>query len=155
MPLALTANKQGRVAGGNIAGDSISFAGVVGTAVLKVFDLEVGRTGLTEIDANNEGINYITSVIEHSSRAHYYPGATKVTIKLTADKKTGRLLGAQAAGGEGVALRINVLATAITGKMTAADLAEIDMGYAPPFNPVYDPVIIAAEELRKNMENTR
>ena len=153
MPLALTANKQGRVAGENIAGENVSFAGIIGSAVFKVFDLEVGRTGLSEKDAVNESIGYIANVIEHFSRAPYYPGAAKLTIKLIADKKTGRILGAQAVGKEGVSHRINILASAITAKMTAGDVAQIDLGYAPPFNPVFDAVLIAAEELRKKLDD--
>jgi NADPH-dependent 2,4-dienoyl-CoA reductase/sulfur reductase-like enzyme len=95
----------------------------------------------------NEGIDYITKVAEHISRAHYYPGASKIRIKLIADRKTGVLLGAQMVGKEGVAHRIDVFATAITAKMTAYQIGNLDLGYAPPFAPVYDPILISANEL--------
>jgi NADPH-dependent 2,4-dienoyl-CoA reductase/sulfur reductase-like enzyme len=153
IPLGTTANRQGRVAGENIAGGDVSFPGIIGTAVFKVFDLEVGRTGITEKEAANEGIDYISKVIEHISRAHYYPGASEIRIKLIANKKTGVLLGAQLVGREGVAKRADVLATAITAKMTAHEIRNLDLGYAPPFAPVYDPIIIAADELQKNMSD--
>ena len=153
IPLGTTANKQGRVAGENIAGGNVSFAGIVGTAVFKVFDLEVGRTGITEKEAVNEGINCRSKVIEHISRAHYYPGASKIRIKLIADRKTGVLLGAQLVGREGVAKRTDVLATAITAKMTAHEIRNLDLGYAPPFAPVYDPIIISADELQKDISD--
>jgi NADPH-dependent 2,4-dienoyl-CoA reductase/sulfur reductase-like enzyme len=151
IPLGTTANKQGRVAGQNIAGGDVSFAGIIGTAVFKVFDLEVGRTGITEKEAVNEGIIFRSKVIEHVSRAHYYPGASKIRIKLITSKETGILLGAQLVGREGVAKRTDVLATAITAEMTANDIRNLDLGYAPPFAPVYDPVIIAADELHKDI----
>jgi NADPH-dependent 2,4-dienoyl-CoA reductase/sulfur reductase-like enzyme len=159
MPLGTTANKQGRVAGGNMAGGNIAggnlaggnaaFAGIIGTSVFKVFDLEVGRTGITEKEAKREGLNYISNTIEQSSRAHYYPGAAGIRIKLLAERQTGRLLGAQLVGKEGVSKRVDVFATAITAGMTAHDVENLDLGYAPPFAPVYDPVLIAASELQK------
>jgi NADPH-dependent 2,4-dienoyl-CoA reductase/sulfur reductase-like enzyme len=149
IPLGTTANKQGRVAGENIAGGDSIFPGIVGTATFKVFDLEVGRTGITEKEALNEGIEYSTKVIEHISRAHYYPGASKIRIKLMANSKTGVLLGAQMVGKEGVSQRIDVFATAITAKMTAQEIGDLDLGYAPPFAPVYDPILISANELQK------
>jgi NADPH-dependent 2,4-dienoyl-CoA reductase/sulfur reductase-like enzyme len=151
MPLGTTANKQGKVAGENVAGGNASFSGIVGTAVFKVFDLEVGRTGITEKEAGTEGINCVSNVVEHTSKAHYYPGVSTIRIKLVADKKTGRLLGAQMVGAEGVSKRIDVFATAITAKMTAQEIASLDLGYAPPFAPVYDPILIAAEQLNKRI----
>jgi NADPH-dependent 2,4-dienoyl-CoA reductase/sulfur reductase-like enzyme len=123
----------------------------VGTAIFKVFDLEVGRTGITEKEARVEGIDYVANVIEHDSRAPYYPGASKIRVKLLADKKTGRILGAQMVGREGVAKRIDVFATAITVKMTAREMRDLDLGYAPPFSPPYDPILIAADELQKKL----
>ncbi len=152
IPLATTANKQGRVAGENIAGGEVSFPGIVGTAIFKVFDLEVGRTGITEKEAKVEGIDYVSNVIEHGSRAPYYPGVSPIRIKLLADKKTGRLLGAQMVGREGVSKRIDVFATALTVKMTAHDMRNLDLGYAPPFSPPYDPILIAADELHKKLQ---
>ena len=155
MPLGTTANKQGRVAGENMAGGNAQFAGVVGTSVFKVFDLEVGRTGLTEKDARGEGIDYVANVIEQSSRANYYPGVTQIRIKLIADKETGQILGAQMVGREGVSKRLDVFATALSAKMTVREIANLDLSYAPPFAPVYDPILIASSELLKKFEGDR
>ena len=151
IPLGTTANKQGRVAGENIAGGQATFKGIVGTAVFKTFNLEVGRTGITEKEAITEGISYAGNVVEHISRARYYPGVSKIFIKLVADRKTGRLLGAQMAGIEGISKRVDVFAAAITAGMSVERIAELDLGYAPPFGPVYDPVLIAAGELQKKV----
>jgi NADPH-dependent 2,4-dienoyl-CoA reductase/sulfur reductase-like enzyme len=152
IPLGTTANKQGRVAGENIAGGSASFPGIVGTAIFKVFDLEVGRTGITEKEARAEGMDYAANVVEHGSRAPYYPGVSKIRVKLVADRSTGRLLGAQMVGREGVSKRIDVFATAITAKMSVHEIRDLDLGYAPPFAPPYDPVLIAADELQKKLQ---
>jgi len=151
LPLGTTANKQGRVAGENIAGGDATFKGIVGTSVFKTFDLEVGRTGITEKEAISEHIDYVTNVIEHISRAHYYPGVSKILVKLVADGKTGRLLGAQMAGREGVGKRIDIFATAITAGMSVEEITELDLGYAPPFGPVNDPVLVAAQQLQKKV----
>jgi NADPH-dependent 2,4-dienoyl-CoA reductase/sulfur reductase-like enzyme len=151
IPLGTTANKQGRVAGENIAGGNSSFAGIVGTAVFKTFSLGVGRTGITEREAKAEGIDYVSNMIEHVSRAFYYPGSSPIKIKLIADKKTGVLLGAQLVGPEGIAKRLDVFATAITARMTVDQVGNLDLSYAPPFAPVYDPIIIAATELQKKL----
>jgi len=155
MPLGTTANKQGRVAGENMAGGDAKFIGVVGTSVFKVLGLEVGRTGLTEKDAMREGKDFVSNVIEHNSRAHYYPGAAKIRVKLIADKSSKQLLGAQMVGREGVSKRIDIYATALSAKMTIDEIANLDLGYAPPFAPVYDPVLIAGSELLKKFESIR
>ena len=155
MPLGTTANKQGRVAGENMAGGNAQFAGVVGTSVFKVFGLEVGRTGLTEKDAKGEGIDCVANVIEQSSRANYYPGVTQIRVKLVADKETGQILGAQMVGREGVSKRLDVFATALTAKMAVREIANLDLSYAPPFAPVYDPILIASSELLKKFEGDR
>ncbi|HEX7364455.1 MAG TPA: FAD-dependent oxidoreductase [Dehalococcoidia bacterium] len=154
IPLGTTANKQGRVAGENAAGGNATFGGIVGTAIFKTFDLEVGRTGITEKEARAEGIDCVSNVIQHSSRAFYYPGRSDITVKLVAEKKTGLLLGAQMAGHEGVAKRTDVLATAITVGMTVSQIENLDLGYAPPLSPVYDPVLVAASELGKKLPRT-
>jgi len=151
VPLGTTANKQGRVAGENIAGGDAAFKGIVGTSVFKTFDLEVGRTGITEKEAMSEHMDYVANVIEHISRAHYYPGVSRILVKLVADRKTGRLLGAQMAGTEGVSKRVDVFATAITARMSVDEITELDLGYAPPFGPVNDPVLVAAEQLQKQV----
>jgi len=129
--------------------------GIVGTAIFKVFDLEVARTGITEKEAKVEGIEYVANIIEHGSTAPYYPGVTPIRVKLLADKKTGRLLGAQIVGREGVAKRIDVFATAITVKMTAHEMRDLDPGYAPHFSPPYDPSLIPADELEKKLPDKR
>jgi NADPH-dependent 2,4-dienoyl-CoA reductase/sulfur reductase-like enzyme len=151
IPLGTTANKQGKVAGENIAGGNASFAGIVGTAVFKTFSLGVGRTGITEKEAKTEGFDYVSNMVEHVSRAFYYPGSSPVKIKLIADKKTGVLLGAQLVGPEGIAKRLDVFATAITARLTVDQVGNLDLSYAPPFAPVYDPIIIAATELEKKL----
>ncbi|HDH96584.1 MAG TPA: NADH oxidase, partial [Proteobacteria bacterium] len=152
IPLGDTANKQGRVAGANMAGEELIFPGVVGTAVFKVFDLEVARTGLTEAQAKSEGFDAGTAVINASSRAHYYPGGSRMRIKLVFDKTSGRLLGAHMAGKEGVAKRIDVFAAALHARMTVDEVAFLDLAYAPPFAPVWDPVLVAAQVARKGVK---
>jgi NADPH-dependent 2,4-dienoyl-CoA reductase/sulfur reductase-like enzyme len=145
LPLGDTANQQGRVAGTNIAGGQASFPGVVGTSVFKVFDLAVGRTGLTKREAEQEDFNCFSSKITASSRAFYYPGGQPITIKLIVDSVTGKLLGAQLVGKEGVSQRLNVLATVIHRQGTVQELQYFDFGYAPPYAPVWDPVLTAAK----------
>jgi NADPH-dependent 2,4-dienoyl-CoA reductase/sulfur reductase-like enzyme len=152
IPLGTTANKQGKVAGENAAGGNAVFKGIVGTAVFKVFDLEVARTGLSEKQAKSEGFDYVSTVIEHGSRAHYYPGGSKIRVKLIADRKTGRLLGAEMVGRDGVAKRIDVFATALHARLTIDEIGQLDLSYAPPFAPVWDPVLIAANDLEKKIK---
>ncbi len=142
--LGTHANKQGRVAGTNIAGGDAAFAGVLGTAITKFRNLEIGRTGLTEAEAGAAGFDAIGVTTEASSRAHYYPGAQPMRIKIVAERRTGRLLGAQIVGGEGAGKRIDVLATALWNDMTVEAVAGMDLSYAPPFSPVSDPVLLAA-----------
>ncbi len=147
MALGTVANKQGLVAGTNIAGGKATFPGVVGTAVSKICAVEVARTGLQEKEAQYHGYDYASATIEAKTRAGYYPGAGTITVKLLAEKVTGRLLGGQIVGMEGAAKRIDTLATALTGGMTAAELVDLDLSYAPPFSPVWDPLQTAARQL--------
>jgi NADPH-dependent 2,4-dienoyl-CoA reductase/sulfur reductase-like enzyme len=142
--LGTHANKQGRVAGSVIGGRPARFAGVLGTAMTKVGDLEVARTGLCTTQAEDGGYDYRTEVIESSTRAGYYPGAAPIAVKLITERGSGLLLGAQVVGGPGSGKRIDVLATAIWAGMTAETLAGSDLSYAPPFSPTYDPVVVAA-----------
>jgi NADPH-dependent 2,4-dienoyl-CoA reductase/sulfur reductase-like enzyme len=142
--LGTHANKQGRIAGSVIGGRAARFAGVLGTAVTKVGDLEIGRTGLCTTQAEDNGYDYSTETIDATTRAGYYPGAEKITIKLLSERGSGLLLGAQVVGGPGSGKRIDVLATAIWAGMTAEELAGSDLSYAPPFSPTYDPVAVAA-----------
>jgi NADPH-dependent 2,4-dienoyl-CoA reductase/sulfur reductase-like enzyme len=142
--LGTHANKQGRVAGSVIGGRAARFAGVLGTAMTKVGDLEVARTGLCTTQAEDGGFDFKTELIESSTRAGYYPGAAEIAIKLITERGSGLLLGAQVVGGPGSGKRIDVLATATWAGMTAEELAGADLSYAPPFSPTYDPVVVAA-----------
>lgn len=145
--LGTVANKHGLIAGENISGGNAEFTGVVGTAITKVKDLEISRTGLNEKELKDLGIPYKTSSVISSTLPGYYPGAGEINVKLLVEKLSGRLLGGQIVGKQGAAKRIDVLATAITARMTARDLAFLDLSYAPPFSPVWDPLQIAARSL--------
>lgn len=146
IPLGTHANKQGRVAGINIGGGYATFPGVIGTAVTKVCDLEVARTGLLEEEAADSGYAFVTASVESTSRAGYYPGAAPMTVKLIAEKRTGLLLGAQIVGRTEAAKRIDALAIAIWNRMTVEGMTSLDLSYAPPYAPVWDPVLIAARK---------
>ena len=151
IPLGTTANKQGKIAGENAVGGSARFGGIAGTNVAKVFDLEVAQTGLTLAGAAKEGFEAESVKIRSTSRARAYPGASPVHVKLVFEPATGRLLGGQIIGREGAAKRIDTVAAALHAKMTVEDLAGIDMSYAPPFSPVWDPVIVAAAQAVKKV----
>lgn len=142
--LGTHANKQGRTAGTNLGGGDATFGGVLGTAITRVGDVEVARTGLNEREAAAAGIEFVTATNTASSRAQYFPGSSPVTVKLVAERRTGRLLGGQIVGGEGAGKRIDVVATALWNEMTVEELGGIDLAYAPPFSPVWDPVLLAA-----------
>lgn len=146
IPLGTHANKQGRVAGINIGGGYATFPGVIGTAVIKVCDLEVGRTGLREQDAAAAGFEFVSVITESTNRAGYFPGSRPMTVKLIAERPTGRLLGAQIVGWSEAAKRIDALAVALWNGMTVDDMTALDLGYAPPYSPVWDPVLIAARK---------
>ncbi len=143
VPLGPAANKTGRVAGTVAAGGDARFRGIVGTAVVKVFDLAVARTGLTLTEAVAHGLHAVATDTQGKSRAKYYPGSQPVTVRLVHDGL--RLLGAQLVGTDGVAKRIDVVATALHAGLTVEDLADLDLSYAPPYAPVYEPVILAAQ----------
>ncbi len=144
-PMGSTANKQGRVIGDNLFGGGEKFRGVLGTVVVKVLDMNVGKTGLTERDAKRLGYEYVTAMVGGHDRPHYMPGAKLITVKLIAEAATGRVLGAQAFGEGEVAKRIDVVATAITLGGTINDLIDIDLAYAPPYNSPIDNVAVAAQ----------
>ena len=150
-PLGDIANKQGWVAGENAAGGNIIYPGALGSWSFKCFEMEVGATGLLASDAKRLGYDVFTNVIEHRSRTHAQPGSKKIIVKLVADKKTHKLLGAQLAGREGAALRINSVAVALYNQMTVDELANVDFAYAPPFSPVIDPILIAARDAVKSI----
>ncbi|MER6190077.1 FAD-dependent oxidoreductase [Streptomyces cyaneofuscatus] len=144
--LGTHANKHGQVIGSNVGGGYGTFPGVVGTAVSKVCDLEIARTGLREKDARAVGLRFVTATIESTQRAGYYPGAKPMTVKMIAELRTGRLLGVQIVGREGAAKRVDVAAVALTAGMTVEQMTALDLGYAPPFSPVWDPVLVAARK---------
>jgi NADPH-dependent 2,4-dienoyl-CoA reductase/sulfur reductase-like enzyme len=149
VPLALTANRAGRAIGQTVAGAPTQTGGIAGTAVLKAFDLEVARTGIVDEERAREvGFDPVSVAIDAESRAHYYPGGSPITIEMVADRGTGRLLGAAMVGREGVAKRIDTVATALDARMTLAEVETLDLSYAPPFSPVWDPVLTAAKVLR-------
>ncbi len=150
IPMATTANKQGRVAGLQVAGVTAeSFKGALGSQFLRVCDLQVGKTGFNSRDAEKHGINTYDGTIEWRSKPGYCPGNTMVKVKLTVNADTGVIIGGEIGGFDGAVLRINTLATAITSKMKLEDLAYLDTGYAPPFSTVWDPVVAAAQSLLK------
>ncbi len=142
--LGTHANKQGRVAGINVSGGDLRFPGVIGTAVTKVGHIEIGRTGLTMTEAAEAGYDAVAAKITAGSRAHYYPDGAPMTVKIVSEKGTGRMLGAQIVGGPEAAKRIDTLAIAIWNEMTVDDFSQTDLGYAPPFSPVWDPILTAA-----------
>ncbi|MFF3462268.1 FAD-dependent oxidoreductase [Streptomyces sp. NPDC001984] len=152
--LGTHANKHGQVIGMNVGGGYATFPGVVGTAVSKVCDLEIARTGLREKDARRVGLQYETVTIESTTRAGYYPGASLMTVKMLAERRTGRLLGVQIVGREGAAKRVDIAAVALTARMTVEEMTTLDLGYAPPFSPVWDPVLVAARKAATKVRAT-
>lgn len=144
LPLAGPANRQGRIAASNALGRDMRYAGALGTSVVKVFDATAGSTGLTEKAAREAGFDVGVAIVHKEHHAGYYPGAKELTLQLVYDRKTARLLGGQAFGHEGADKRIDVLATALQGKLTLHDLAEVDLAYAPPYSSANDPVNLAA-----------
>jgi NADPH-dependent 2,4-dienoyl-CoA reductase/sulfur reductase-like enzyme len=148
LPLGTTANKAGRVAGSNAAGARERFEGIVGTSVVRVAGLGVAATGFSAQQARREGFSPVEVVIEDRARPKYFFGK-KVAIQLVADRGTRRLLGAAIAGDEDVVGRINVVATALQGRMKVEDLCDLDLAYAPPYAVVTDPLLTAARQLQK------
>lgn len=143
IPLAGPANKQGRIAADNICGLQSTFGGTQGSAILKVFDMTVATTGVNEKTAQRLGLDYDKSFTSSASHASYYPGAVNMSIKTVFDKNSGKILGAQITGYDGVDKRCDVIATAIRAGMTAYDLAKLELCYAPPFSSAKDPVNMA------------
>ena len=147
-PIGSTANKHGRVIGTNITGSCETFHGVLGTAIAKIFDYNVGRVGLSESQAREAGYEVITCLVPGPEYASYYPAGKRILVKLVADKSNSRLLGGQVVGLGDVAKRIDVLATALTFHASADDMAQIDLAYAPPYNSAMDPLHHAANIIR-------
>jgi NADPH-dependent 2,4-dienoyl-CoA reductase/sulfur reductase-like enzyme len=151
-PLGTTANKQGRVAGENAGGGNAKFPGVVGTLATKVFSLEVAKTGLSLQQARANGFQPDSVTLTSSSRAGYFHGKP-ILLKLVWERSSGRVLGCQMAGQEGVAKRIDVVALALQARMTVEDLLHSDLSYAPPFAPVWEAILIAAHEAQKKLHS--
>jgi NADPH-dependent 2,4-dienoyl-CoA reductase/sulfur reductase-like enzyme len=150
--LGTIANKQGRVCGINIGGGYATFPGVLGTAVSKVCEVEVARTGLSEAELADLGLEWEQTVVDSTTRAYYFPGAAPIRTKALAERRSGRLLGAQIVGKEGAAKRIDVFATALWNGMTVDEMVNMDLSYAPPFSPVWDPVLIATRKLSEQVD---
>jgi NADPH-dependent 2,4-dienoyl-CoA reductase/sulfur reductase-like enzyme len=151
IPLALRANRAGWAVADNVCGKPTELQGVAGTAVFKVFNLQVARTGLSTEESRRFGFAVEDVTIKSSSRAHNHPGAQPIWVQLAGDKKTGRMLGAQLVGSESAAHRINAAVVALHNRMTVADFVQTDLAYAPPFGPVWDPLLTAANQLLKRL----
>ncbi|MFZ7102662.1 MAG: FAD-dependent oxidoreductase [Peptococcaceae bacterium] len=158
IPLAGPANKQGRIIGANVVGGKKYFKGVLGTSIVKAGELTAAKTGIGEKEAQEHGFSYFVSYTPALDHAGYYPGARHMLIKLVIEEHSGRILGAQIIGWQGVDKRIDVLATAIYADLTVEDLENLDLAYAPPYSSAKDPVIIAgfvaANILRGEIELT-
>ena len=140
IPLGTTANKQGRIAGANMAGQALTFKGIVGTSIIKFFDLTLGRTGISESEAKSLNIPYKVQTSNADTNASYYPGGETITIKLLYHEITNQILGGQIIGKAGVDKRIDVLATALYNNMTIHQLVDLDLAYSPPYNGAWDPL---------------
>ena len=158
IPLATSANKGGRIAGDNMAGGDATFPGIVGTAVVKVFDYTMAVTGLTETAARasgqfgEDGAFVGATIITEPDKAGYWPGVEPLRVKLVYDRRDGRLLGGQLAGKAGVNKRIDILATALHARMSVHDVGWLDLSYAPPYSPTWDPVQVAATVAEKAIQ---
>ena len=150
IPLGTTANKTGRVAGANAAGGRERFPGVVGTSIVGIFGTAFAATGLSVAQARAEGLSPVSARIDALSRPKYYDGA-KTSVELVADRTTGRLIGGTVIGEQGAAGRINVIAAALHKRMTVEEFEQLDLAYSPPFSPVWDPLLIAAQQLSKQL----
>ena len=148
LPLGTTANKMGRVAGANAAGRRERFPGIAGTMIVRVCGVGIAVTGLSECQARKEGFDAVSAAINGLSKPGYFHG-TPVRVDLVAERRSGRLLGGSVMGQGDAALRIGVIAAALTGRMRLDEFEHLDLAYAPPFAPVWDPLLIAAQQLRK------
>jgi len=151
IPLALRANRAGWAVADNITGGNVELDGVAGTAVFKVFGLQVARTGLSVGEAEKFGFDPMEVMIQGRTRAHAHPGASTIGVQMVGDRKSGRLLGVQMVGKEGAAHRVNAPAVALHARMTVGEFSQSDLAYAPPFSPVWDPMLTAANQLLKKM----
>jgi len=151
LPLALRANRAGWAVADNVCNKDVTLDGVAGTSVFRVFDFEVARTGLNLAEAGQAGFEPVENMIQSRSKAHGHPGSTTIYVNMIGDKKSGRLLGVQMVGTEGVAHRINGPAVALHNRMTVAQYSQTDLAYAPPFGPTWDPTLTAANQLLKRL----
>ncbi|MFW5934438.1 MAG: FAD-dependent oxidoreductase [Halolamina sp.] len=153
VPLGLTANRAGRAIGQTVAGRPTPVGDIAGTAAMKAFEMECGRTGVLDHErAREAGFDPVSETITAGSRSGYYPGNAETTVTLTADRATGRLLGGSIAGEDRAAIRIDTLATALESDTTVGELERLDLAYAPPFSPVWDPVLVAAKVLNGTLD---
>jgi NADPH-dependent 2,4-dienoyl-CoA reductase/sulfur reductase-like enzyme/rhodanese-related sulfurtransferase len=152
VPLGSTANKHGRVIGTNVTGGDEIFPGILGTGIVKVFDFNVGKTGLTEAQARENGLETVTASVSGDDAAGFYPGARQFMLKLVAEAMTGRLLGAQAAGPGDVSKRVDVAATALSWGASVRELSSLDLAYAPPYSHAMDAVITAANVVQNKLD---
>ena len=153
VPLGLTANRAGRAIGQTVAGTPEPIGDIAGTAVVKAFELECGRVGILDHErAREAGFEPVSETVTAGSRSGYYPGATETTVHMTADRQTGQVLGGAIVGEDRAAIRIDTLSTALEANMTVAELERLDLAYAPPFSPVWDPVLVGAKVLRSTLE---
>ena len=143
IPLATTANKLGRIVGENLAGEHTAFQGTLGSAAVKVMDLEAGKTGLSESEAQKMGLNFKTVFITDQNQTGYYPGQADIAVKLIYEAETQILLGGQVIGKKGAVLRVDVLAAAIFKKTTTKELGMLDLCYSPPFSKAWDVLNVA------------
>ena len=150
--LGTHANKQGRVAGINIGGGYATFPGVIGTAITRVCDLEAARTGLSSAEAEAAGYSFVRAAVDSTTKAGYFPGAAPIRVTMIAERRSGRLLGAQIVGRKAAAKRIDALAICVWNQMTVDEILSLDLSYAPPFAPVWDPVLIAARKAFEAVE---
>ncbi len=154
MPMATTANKQGRVAGLQASGVRTElFKGALGTQMMKVCELEIAKTGFNRFDAAKHNIEVTDDFVEWKSRAGYYPGSELINVKLTIRSDNRKVIGGEIIGTDSAALRINTIAAAVTAGMTVEDLAYLDTGYSPPFSPVWDPVVAAAQSFVRRVKS--
>jgi len=154
IPLALTANRNGRAIGSTVGGKTTTLVPISGTAVVKVFQLEVAATGIIDIElAKKSGFSPLKITVDSHSRAGYCPESKPIKISLMADQRSKKLLGASMVGEEGIVKRIDIIATALSGKYTVEQLENLDLAYAPPFSPVWDPVLTAAKVLNGKLNN--
>ncbi|WP_034383236.1 FAD-dependent oxidoreductase [Deinococcus sp. YIM 77859] len=152
IPLGLTANRMGRVAGVNMAGGDARFPGVVGTGIFKTFDLGAARTGLTQAEADRLGLRAVSVDVDSTDHAGYYPDAAPIHVRLTGEHGSGRLLGAQLIGPPESVKRVDVVAALLHGGGSVQDLFELDLAYAPPFSGVWDVLLVAADRLGRKLD---